>query len=145
LPLRITGIALGMLLTASQLSAHHSDADFDPYQLITLQGVVTTFRWVNPHIWVYLDVKDAATGKIAMWSVEGAPPGRIGGTGLRDALKAGDQVRITAYRAKNRSRNYARGYELTLADGRRFIIGPEAEKGADLQKHIDAAKPIRRR
>jgi hypothetical protein len=59
-----------MLLTASQLSAHHSDADFDPDQLITLQGVVTTFRWVNPHIWIYLDVKDAATGKIAMWSAE---------------------------------------------------------------------------
>jgi len=108
------------------LAAHHSDAAFDPYQPITLQGTVTKFIWENPHIRVYLDVRDA-DGKRATWEVEGNPPGRIGGRGLKDALKAGDRIRISAHRAKDPSQRFARGVDLTLPDGRRFIIGDDTD------------------
>lgn len=103
-------------------SAHHSDAAFDSHQLVTLRGVVTRFSWENPHIRVYLDVTDAR-GAITAWAVEGNPPGRIGGKGLKDALEVGQVVTVSAYRAKDPSARLASGYELTLADGRRFIIG----------------------
>ena len=103
-------------------SAHHSDAAFDSHQRITLQGVVTRFSWVNPHILVDLDVADPRGTRVA-WVVEGNPPGRIGGRGLKDALKVGDVVTISAYRAKDPAIRFARGYDLTLADGRRFVIG----------------------
>ncbi len=113
-------VSLSLIVNAA--SAHHSDAAFDSHQLITLRGVVTRFSWENPHIRVYLDVA-GPDGTRAAWAVEGNPPGRIGGRGLKDALKVGEVVTVSAYRAKDPSTLAASGYELTLADGRRFIIG----------------------
>ncbi len=107
-------------------SAHHSDAAFDPRQRVTLRGVVTRFSWENPHIRVDLDVTDPG-GTLAAWAVEGNPPGRIGGRGLKDALTIGQVVTVSAHRAKDPSARSARGYELTLADGRRFIIGSRTD------------------
>jgi hypothetical protein len=108
------------------LLGHHSDAAFDQSQPITLQGTVTKFIWENPHIRVSLDVRNG-DGTVAAWEVEGNPPGRIGGRGLKDALKTGDRITITAYRAKDPSQRSALGHHLTLADGRRFIIGDERD------------------
>ena len=117
-------VSLSLIVNAA--SAHHSDAAFDSHQLVTLRGVVTRFSWENPHIRVYLDVADPRGMRVA-WAVEGNPPGRIGGRGLKDALKVGEVVTISAYRAKDPSARFASGYELTLADGRRFIIGSRVE------------------
>jgi hypothetical protein len=102
-------------------SAHHSDAAFDPRQLITLEGRVTSFAWQNPHILITLRVTGARG--TTTWDIEGNPPGRIRGRGLKDALKLGDRVRLTVYRAKDGSLAFARGHELTLPDGRLFVIG----------------------
>lgn len=124
--LRTIAIGAGIVLMMGGLSAHHSDAAFDPYQPVTLRGTVTKFIWENPHIRVYLDVRDA-DGRLATWEVEGNPPGRIGGRGLKDALKVGDRITIGAYRAKNPSHRSALGHHLTLPDGRRFIIGDDTD------------------
>jgi hypothetical protein len=106
------------------MSAHHSDAAFDLQQPITLQGVVSRFVWENPHIRIYVDVRES-DGTVATWKVEGNPPGRIRGRGLKDAVKRGDRITIGAYRAKDRSQRYALGYDLALADGRHFAIGSD--------------------
>ena len=108
------------------LHAHHSDTAYDLFQPITLQGTVAKFLWENPHIRVYIDVSDA-NGRRATWDVEGNPPGRIGGRGLRDALKVGDRITIAAYRAKDPSERTALGFRLTLDDGRRFTIGDDRD------------------
>jgi hypothetical protein len=115
-----TGVGLSLMTIAA--SAHHSDAAFDPHTPVTLQGVVRQFSWNNPHIRVSLDVRDA-DGRIATWAIEGNPPGRIRGPGLKDALTVGSHVTVSAYRARDASQRYARGFTLTLADGRRFTIG----------------------
>jgi uncharacterized protein DUF6152 len=107
-------------------SAHHSDAAYDLFQPITLHGTVAKFSWENPHIRVYVDVIDA-DGRRATWDVEGNPPGRIGGRGLKDALKVGDRITIAAYRARDRLERSALGFRLTLADGRRFTIGDDRD------------------
>jgi hypothetical protein len=115
-----TGVGLSLMTIAA--SAHHSDAAFDPHAPVTLQGVVRQFSWHNPHIRVSIDVRDA-DGRVATWQVEGNPPGRIRGPGLKDALEVGSHVTVSAYRARDTSQQYARGFTLTLADGRRFTIG----------------------
>ena len=111
---------------AHPVLAHHSDSAYDLYQLIRLQGTVTKFLWENPHIHVYIEVRDG-NGRVTTWDVEGNPPGRIGGRGLRDALKVGDRITITGYRAKEPSQRSALGYRLSLADGRRFTIGDDRD------------------
>ena len=113
-------------LSALPVLAHHSDTAYDLFQPITLQGTVAKFLWENPHIRVYIEVRDA-DGRVATWNVEGNPPGRIGGRGLKDALKVGDRITIAGYRARDPAQRSALGYRLTLADGRRFTIGDDRD------------------
>ncbi len=55
--------------------AHHAyTAEFDTTKPIKLTGVLTKLEWTNPHIWLYLDVKDE-NGKITNWGFSASPPG----------------------------------------------------------------------
>jgi hypothetical protein len=50
---------MGVLIGSASLSAHHSLASqFDEGKPMTLQGVISKVEWVNPHVWVHIDVKD---------------------------------------------------------------------------------------
>ena len=56
-------VAAGLLLTGGRAVAHHSfAAEFDGEKKITLTGIVTKVEWTNPHVWVYLNVKDKSSG-----------------------------------------------------------------------------------
>jgi hypothetical protein len=49
---------LAVLLGATPVLPHHSNVAFEVNKIITLTGVVTEFRWVNPHTWIGLSVDD---------------------------------------------------------------------------------------
>ena len=50
--------------------AHHSIvAEYDDKKPITLRGTVTTFDWTNPHVYLYLDVRES-NGKFTNGAVE---------------------------------------------------------------------------
>jgi hypothetical protein len=114
----------GFLLVAAPAWAHHSfAAEYDSSQLITLSGVITKVEWTNPHIYIHLDVKDGS-GKVTPWSLEGYPPNTLKRTGFsRNALKEGDAVTITAYKAKDAT-NTGAGREITFSDGTKKFAGP---------------------
>ena len=60
-------VGAGLLLTAGVALAHHAyAAEFDLSKPVKLTGVVTRVEWTNPHIWIYIDVKDE-TGKVTNW------------------------------------------------------------------------------
>ena len=62
----VSMLALSLLLAALPLAAHHAfAAEFDVNQPVKVKGTVTKVEWVNPHAWLYVDVKDDA-GKVAM-------------------------------------------------------------------------------
>ena len=115
--------AFGGLGTAP-LWAHHSfAAEYDSTQLITLKGTISKVEWTNPHIYVYLDVKDA-NGKVITWALEGYPPNTLKRTGFsRELLKVGDEITATAYKSKDGS-NTGAGREFTFADGSKKFAGP---------------------
>ena len=67
----------GMLLSAAPVMAHHAfSAEFDAKKPVTIRGFVTKVEWTNPHVWVYLDVKDEA-GKVTTWAFESISPNAL--------------------------------------------------------------------
>ena len=121
-PLVFAAVVLASTLTA----AHHSfDAEFDRNKPVTLTGAVTRVDWGNPHIWVFIDVKDAA-GKVENWGVEGGAPNALFRNGWRkDSLKVGDTVTVEGFRGRDGS-NRANANRVTLPDGRRVFAGSSA-------------------
>src|SRR5262245_19649525 len=90
-----------ILLSAAPAHSHHSNVAYEVTKVMTLTGVVTEFRWVNPHSWLIMTVDDGKGGKVE-WSVEGRAPGvllRAGWT--RSSMKAGETVTVDLSRAKD--------------------------------------------
>ena len=117
-------LAAGLLLAAVPVAAHHSfAAEYDSSQLITLKGVLSKVEWTNPHIYFYIDVKDAS-GNVTTWALEGYPPNTLKRTGFSKAmLKIGDEITATAYKSKDGS-NTGAGREITFPDGSKKFAGP---------------------
>ena len=78
--------------TTTAALAHHSFAMFDMTKQVTLQGTIKTFKWVNPHSWIEINVP-GADGKVTMWGVELTSPNNLIRLGWkRISLKPGDKV-----------------------------------------------------
>ncbi len=115
--LTIFAAALGLLAAAPAVAHHSVDAEFDRSKPVEIKGTVTKVEWMNPHIWIYLDVKDA-DGKISKWQFEGGAPNSLRRNGVkRSALKEGDTITIQGLMAKDGT-NTANARTVTFADGR---------------------------
>ncbi|HEX4276819.1 MAG TPA: DUF6152 family protein [Bryobacteraceae bacterium] len=124
----IGALVLPMLLAAGPLIAHHSAAAEYEAKLTTRHGTVTRVQWMNPHVWIYIDVKDAH-GAVIHTKCEGsAPNGLIANGWSRESLKPGDQVTIEGYAAKGRPDGF-KIRTATLPDGRRLVMGLPLEVG----------------
>jgi hypothetical protein len=116
--------AAAVLFSALPLFAHHAvSAEFNADKVITLKGVVSKVDWVNPHIFVYFDVKDE-NGKITTWRLQSLPPLFFKGSGLtKDKLLDGAEATITAYPAKDGSDDFGFLLKLSYADGHFYNLG----------------------
>lgn len=123
--MRIAALVPALLVAAAAASAHHSyTAEFDLDKPVKLTGTLTRLEWTNPHIWLYLDVKDE-TGKVTSWGFSASPPGMLTRRGItRNSLKMGEVLTISGHRAKDGSNN-ASGNVVTFAVGRDALIGQE--------------------
>ena len=122
---RLFAIAAGIMFANSFAFAHHAyTAEFDTTKPVKVTGVVTKLEWSNPHIWIYLDVKDDK-GSVTNWGFSASPPGMLLRRGItKNSLKIGDVLTISGHRAKDGSNN-ASGNIVTTADGRETLIGQD--------------------
>jgi len=119
-------LVLLAIAAAPTVSAHHSfSAEFDANKPVTLTGSVTRIEWGNPHIWVYLDVKDDH-GTLQAWQCEGGAPNTLTRNGWsHNSLKPTEQVTIFGYLAKDGSKT-CNLRAVTLPDGRKVFAGSSA-------------------
>ena len=113
----------GLLVAAVPAVAHHAfAAEFDVNSPVKVKGTVTKIDWVNPHAWLYVDVKDES-GKVTNWHFELGPPNALFRLGWKkDSIPAGTEVTITGFRAKAQE-TVANGRSIILADGRELFSG----------------------
>jgi uncharacterized protein DUF6152 len=125
--LAVLALGFGSLATAAPALAHHSfAAEFDDKAPVTLKGQITKIEWLNPHIWMYVDAKDAS-GKTVNWALEGGPPNTLYRQGWRkDSLKPGDMVTVEGWRAKDGS-STANMRTVTNAEGKKMFAGSSNE------------------
>ncbi len=116
------GFVVGLALTASAVSAHHSfAAQYDVDKRIEFEGTVTKMEWMSPHIYFYVDVRDES-GQVTNYAVEGGPPTRLYRQGWQpDTLEPGDTVSVEGALARNGSPIV--NASIVTKDGRRLFAG----------------------
>ena len=118
-----------LLAAVVPVLAHHSfAAQYDRSKPIKFSGTVTKVEWMNPHIYFYVDVKDAA-GKVINYACEGGAPNGLYRNGWRkDSLKAGGTVTVDGWKAKDGSNTVNAG-NVQLPDGKRVFAGSADDGG----------------
>lgn len=111
-----------VLGATGDVAAHHSFAsEFDINRPIQLIGTVTRIEWINPHAWIYVDVK-RPDGTIENWAIETGTPNTLLRRGLkRTDLPPGTALKVSGFQARDGTPK-ANGVNVTLPDGRALTI-----------------------
>ena len=119
----VAGIGLYVAGATVSLGAHHAfAAEFHSNKQVTFNGTVTRMEWVNPHVWLHMDVKKP-DGKVENWAFEAGTPNVLFRRGFtKSSLLPGTAVVVDGYQAKDGSKR-ANGRDLTFADGRKLFLG----------------------
>jgi hypothetical protein len=128
-------VRVGILLVTAAASvagtpalAHHSvSGTFDVTKTVVIKGTIGKIDWINPHIYIYVDVKDR-TGAVTTWKVETLPTNHMRRAGvtraeIMDGAKAGE-VTIHMYPAlKNPTAGFL--LRITFPEGHFFHLSGE--------------------
>jgi DNA/RNA endonuclease YhcR with UshA esterase domain len=112
-------IALAAIVAGgAPVAAHHSfQAEFDISKPMTVKGTVAKVEWVNPHVYVHVDVKDDK-GAVTRWAFETLGPGRMRAEGMsKQTFGVGKVVTLKGYAARDGSKNLGFLRQVTFDDG----------------------------
>jgi len=95
--MRIVCLTLACLAhTASTLDAHHSTLAQSTAGRVTVQGTITRVEWANPHVHIYIDVRDSVSGQLVKWRIEADSVAVLQTKGVtKEKLRIGDSITAT--------------------------------------------------
>ena len=125
---RVVTLAVLLLSAAIPVIAHHAfSAEFDQTKPVKVSGEITKVEWVNPHSWLFVDVK-GPDGKVENWRFEmGAPNALLRAGWSKDAVKAGTSVTVTGFLARAGG-TVGNAYQVRLSDGKELFAGSSKDK-----------------
>lgn len=123
-PFAALAVAVGLLAVAGPMFAHHAGNVYDREHPITLQGTVTEFAFINPHVQIHFEAKDEQ-GNVVKWVAETSPPQRLYRAGwTTKSLKPGDEITITGAPYKDGATKMS-VQRLVAPDGKELARGAE--------------------
>lgn len=127
-----------LLLLSGQVSAHHSFAMFDNNNHILLHGMVTHYQWMNPHVYIELQVTQQ-DGSTRRWTIECANPGILSRNGWKhNMVKEGDEITVVIAPLRN-GKAGALLKQIKLPDGTKIENGGPA---GPPKISIDTGEPL---
>jgi hypothetical protein len=128
---RASILLFALLIAAAPLSAHHGrGATYDMKKKITLKGTVARVDWRNPHVVIFMDVKDE-TGKVVTWGFENAGVSQLAQEGYnRNTLKVGQEITAVVNPAANGAPT-AIVVKVILADGSEIMSRERGQNPVD--------------
>jgi hypothetical protein len=124
-------VGVALFTPAAPVKAHHAfAAEFDANQPIELRGTLTKVEWVNPHSWLYLEVK-GPDGKVVTWALELGPPNALFRRGwTKDTVQSGAELLVRGFRAKS-GKAVANARDVVFPDGRELFAGSSGTGAPD--------------
>ena len=122
----VTVVAL-LTIGIGSAGAHHSVAgQFDNAKRTKITGTITKIDWINPHTYIFLDVKDDK-GNVTTWRLESLPTAMLRKAGLTSEMlmAGGASVTADALMARDGSAHLAWLLKLTYEDGHFFQLAGE--------------------
>ena len=115
-----------LVVVAGSVSAHHSvSGQYDASRPLTLTGVISKVDWINPHIYLHLDVKEK-DGAVTTWTLSTLPTAMMRRAGLtKESLQGppGEVVTINAIAARDETKKLGWISKITYADGHHVQLG----------------------
>jgi hypothetical protein len=106
--LTAAAIAAGVIALPSW--AHHSHGNYQMTEYTTLLGKVTEVHWVNPHVWIYVEVTDAS-GESAVWALESAGAGGLQRQGItKEMIEPGSTISVRCHQLRDGSNGCLLGF-----------------------------------
>jgi hypothetical protein len=126
---------VGLVVLTAPVFAHHAvGAAWDSAKPVKLTGIVSKVEWINPHIYIYVDVKDN-TGKVTTWALESIPTAAMRRAGVTKEMVMGDgkPVTVNAWSAKDGTPNLAWIIDITYPDGHKYTLYSAADANGNGQ------------
>ncbi len=127
----VAAAGVALLLSPSPVRAHHAfAAEFDEKRPVKfVDATVTRVMLINPHSWIYVDVKQP-DGTTENWAIEAGSPNILLRRGItKDTLKVGQKIVVDGYQSKDGSHR-ANGRDLKLPSGQQLFLGSSGGEGA---------------
>ena len=105
-------------LSSAPAFAHHSFASFDNTEEVQIAGTVTEVQYMNPHVWVFVDLV-AADGTKESWGIETVGPNLLIRAGwMKNTVQAGQKVTVVLHPLRDTSKRGGSLVSITLPDGK---------------------------